>query len=67
MDRGGWVKVLVGKLVDEEVVPPKTGVTLTAVRVEDPERGPPPWWAVTVPGDQCLRALANDVAPEADP
>jgi hypothetical protein len=63
MDRGGWTR----ELLDEEVVPAEAGVTLTAVRVEDPERRPTPRWAVAVPGDQRLRALADDVASETDP
>lgn len=63
MDRGGWIR----ELVDEKVFPAEAGVTLTAVRVEDPERRPAPRRAVAVPGDQRLRALADDVAPEADP
>jgi hypothetical protein len=67
MDRGGFSKVLVGELIDEEVVLPKAGVALATIRVEDPERGPPPRRAVPVPRDQRLRALAHDVAPEADP
>jgi hypothetical protein len=65
MDRGGWV--LVGELVDEEVVPAEAGVALPAVRVEDPERGPAPRRAVAVPGNQRFGALADDVASEADP
>jgi hypothetical protein len=56
-----------GGLIDEELVPAETGVTLTTVRVQDPEGRPAPRRAVAVPGDQCLRALADDVAPEADP
>ena len=63
VDRGGWV----GGLVDEEIVPMEAGVTLTALRVEDPERRPTPRRAVAVPGDQRLRSLADDVATEADP
>ena len=59
MDRGG--------LIDEEPVTAETGVALATVGVEDPERRPPPWRAVAVPGDQRLRPLADDVASEADP
>lgn len=67
MDRGGLAEVLVRELIDEEVVTAEAGVTLTTVRVEDPERRSSPRWAVAVPGDQRLRTLADDVAPEADP
>lgn len=71
LDRGGWVKVLawvlVRELIDEEVVPAEAGVTLATLRIEDPERRPAPGRAVAVPGNQRLRALADDVAPETDP
>ncbi|MEA2610222.1 MAG: hypothetical protein QOJ75_2465 [Chloroflexota bacterium] len=63
VDRGGWI----GGLVDEEIVPAEAGVTLTTLRVEDPERCPTPRRAVAVPGDQRLRSLAHDVATEPDP
>jgi hypothetical protein len=63
MTRGGWVD----DLVEEELVTAEAGVTLPAVGVEDPERRPAPRRAVAVPGDQRLGALADDVAPEADP
>jgi hypothetical protein len=63
MARGGWI----GDLVEEELVTAETGVALPAVRVEDPEHRPAPRRAVTVPGDQRFGALADDVAPEADP
>lgn len=59
MDRGG--------LIDEEPVTAEACVTLPAVCVEDPERRPAPRRAVAVPGDQRLRPLADDVAPETDP
>ena len=63
VDRGGWVR----GLVDEEIVPMEAGVTLTALRVEDPERRPEPRRAVAVSGDQRLRSLTHDVATETDP
>jgi len=63
MARGGWI----GDLVEEELVTTEAGVTLPAIRVEDPEGRPAPRRAVPVPGDQRLRALADDVTPEADP
>jgi hypothetical protein len=63
MTRGGWVD----DLVEEELLTVEAGVTLPAVGVEDPECRPAPRWAVAIPGDQCLGALADDVAPEADP
>jgi len=58
MDRG---------LVEQEVRAAKTGVALTALRVEDPEGGPFPRWPVSVAGDQGLRALADDIPPKPDP
>ena len=63
VDRGGWI----GGLVVEEVVAGEAGVALAAVGVEDPEGRPPPRRAVSVAGDQRLRPLADDVAPEPDP
>lgn len=63
LDRGGWI----GGFIKQEVVPAETGVTLATLRVQDPERRPAPRRAVAVPGDQYLRTLADDVAPEADP
>ena len=63
MTRGGWID----DLVEEEVITAEAGVALPAIRVEDPERRPAPRRAVAVPGDQRLGALADDVAPEADP
>jgi hypothetical protein len=63
MTRGGWI----GDLVEEEVVATEAGVTLPAVCVEDPERRPAARRAVAVPGNQRFGALADDVAPEADP
>lgn len=59
--------MLVGELVDQEVVPAETGVALPTVRVDDPECRPPSRRAIAVPGDECVRALADDVAPETDP
>ncbi len=59
-DRGGWIG-------GEEVIPSEAGVTLTALRVEDPERRPAPRRAVAIAGDQRLGPLADDVPPEADP
>ena len=63
MDRGG----LLGELVDQEAIPAEAAITLPAVRIEDPERRPPSWRAVSVPGDQGFRALADHVTPETDP
>ena len=60
--RGGWIGGLV-----EEVVATKAGVALSTLRVEDPEGRPLPGRAVAVAGDQRLRPLADDVAPEPDP
>ena len=63
VDRGG----LIGGFVAEEVVTAEAGVALAALRVQDPEGRPPPRRAVAVAGDQRLRPLADDVAPEPDP
>ena len=72
MDRGGWIGGwAAGRFerseIRRELPPAEAGVTLTALRVEDPERRPSPRRAVAVSGDQRLRALAHDVATEADP
>ena len=62
VDRG------VGGLIGgEELLPAEAAVTLTALRVEDPERRPTPRWAVAIAGDQRLGPLAHDVATEPDP
>jgi hypothetical protein len=63
---GGWFDPG-GGLVDQQGVPGETGVPLAALGVEDPEGRPAPRWTVPVVGDDCLRALADDVAAEADP
>ena len=63
LDRGGWI----GGFIKQEVVPAEAGVTLATLRIEDPERRPAPGRAVAVPGNQHLRALTDDVAPEANP
>ena len=54
-------------LVDEEVVAAETGVALATLRVEDPERRPPPRRTRMVAGDHHLRPLADDVPAEPDP
>lgn len=56
-----------GGLVDQQGVPGETGVPLAALCVEDPERRPTPRRTVPVVGDECLRALADDVAAQTDP
>jgi hypothetical protein len=56
-----------GDLVREEVVASEAGIALTPLRVEDPESGPAPGRAISIAGDQRLRPLAHDVAPEPDP
>ncbi len=63
LDRGGWI----GGFIKQEVVPAEAGVTLATLRIADPERRPAPGRAVAVPGNQHLRALTDDVAPEANP
>jgi hypothetical protein len=64
VDRGGMDE---GFGFGHELVPAEAGVALTSLRVEDPERRPPPRRAIPVAGDQRLRALPDDIAPEADP
>jgi hypothetical protein len=53
--------------VDEEVLPAKAGVSLAAVRIEDPERGPSARRSEPVAGDTRLGLLPDHVPPEADP
>ncbi len=65
IDGGGLIGG--GDRLDEEVVPAEAAVAITTLRVEDPEGRPPPRRAVSVAGDQRLRPLADDVAPEPDP
>jgi hypothetical protein len=54
-------------LVDQQGVPDETRIPLAALGVEDPEGRPPPRRTVAVVRDERLRALADDVAPQADP
>lgn len=63
MDRRRWR--LEG--IDEQPVTDEACVPLTALGVEDPERGRPSRWPVAVVGDERFRALADDVAAQADP
>lgn len=63
--RGGVTGHLEG--VDEEPLVAETCVPLTTLGVEDPERRRPPRRTVAVVRDECLRALADDVAAQADP
>ncbi len=63
LDRGGWI----GGFVEKEVGAAEAGIALTALRVEDPEDRPPPRRAVAIAGDERLRPLADDVAPQPDP
>ena len=53
--------------VDEEVLPAQAGVSLAAVRIEDPERGPSARRSEPVARDQRLGLLPDHVPPEADP
>ena len=53
--------------VDEEVLPAQAGVSLAAVRIEDPERRPSARRTEPVAGDERLGLLPDHVAPEADP
>ena len=54
-------------LVDQQGVPGETRISLTALGVEDPERRPPPRWAVPVVRHQRLGPVSDDVPPESDP
>ena len=51
----------------EERLAAEAVVALAALRVEDPELGPPARRPETVAGDAHLDPLADDVAAEADP
>jgi hypothetical protein len=53
--------------VDEEVLPAEAGVALAAVRVEDPQGGPPPRRPEPVAGDERFSVLPDHVAAEPDP
>ena len=63
-DRGGFDS---GIGLDQEPVATEAGITLAAVRVEDPEARPPAGRAGSVARDEDLRPLADDVASEMDP
>lgn len=67
--RGGWIGRPGGvcELVHQELVLAEAGVTLAAIRIEDPERRPTTWRAIAVTGHHGLRPLADDVAPQPDP
>ena len=54
-------------LVGEQIVPTEAGIPVAALRVEDPEDRPSPRRAVSIAGDERLRPLPDDVAPEPDP
>ena len=56
-----------GEGVDQECVVGKTRVPFATLGVEDPERRAAPRRPVAVVGDERLRALADDVATQADP
>ena len=58
MDRG---------LIEKKIGATKAGVALTALRIEDPERGPFARRPVSITSDQGLRPLADDVPPKPDP
>jgi len=67
LDRGGWIGSLVEGSVKEQVIAAEAGVALAALRVEDPEGRPSPRRPVAIAGDERLRPLPDDVAPEPDP
>jgi hypothetical protein len=51
----------------QEVLAAEAGVPLPSVRIEDPDRRPPPGRAGPVAGDDHLRSLADHIPPETDP
>jgi len=53
--------------IAEEIRAAQASVAFAALRVEDPERRPPPRWAKSVAGDGHVRLLPDDIAPEPDP
>jgi len=53
--------------IRQELRAAKAGVALTALRVEDPERGPLARRPVSIAGDQDFRPLTDDVPSEPDP
>jgi len=69
VDHGGRVGGLGEgiEVVAEEVVTAEAGVALATLRVQDPEGRPTPRRPIPVAGDERLRPLADDVAPEPDP
>jgi hypothetical protein len=62
---GPWLKD--GGGVGEERLVEEAGIPAATLCVQDPELRPPPWRARSVPGDDHLRSLADDVSPEPDP
>ena len=62
---GPWLED--GGGVGEERLVEKAGIPAAALRVQDPELCPPPRRAGSVPGDDHLRPLADDVPAEPDP
>jgi hypothetical protein len=57
----------VGEEVGEERLAEEAGIPAAALRVQDPELRPPPRRTGSVPGDDYLRPLADDVPAEPDP
>lgn len=53
--------------IGEERLTEEAGIPAAALRVQDPELRPPPRRAGSVPGDDHLRPLADDVPAEPDP
>ena len=62
---GPWLED--GGGVGEERLAEEAGIPAAALRVQDPELRPSPRRAGSVPGDNHLRPLADDVPAEPDP
>jgi len=67
MDRGRGGGRFERLEIRQELRAAKAGVALTALRVEDPERGPLARRPVSIAGDQGFRPLTDDIPPEPDP
>jgi hypothetical protein len=64
---GGGSRVVAETFIAEEIRAAQASVAFAALRVEDPERCPPPRRAEPVAGDGHVRLLADDIATEPDP
>ena len=53
--------------IEQERVVGEAGIPFATIGIEDPQRRPTPGRTVAVVGDERLRALADDIATQADP